>query len=79
MTRGEDNAVQFYINGELDSHHEPESGFNDPHFLHIITLGARTQGRGTYQNWFTGAQKCSAPRLRPALSPPLRLRKMQGS
>ena len=55
VTRGEDNAVQFYINGELDSHHEPESGFNDPHFLHIITLGARTQGRGTYQDWFTGA------------------------
>ena len=54
VTRGEDNAVQFYINGELDSHHEPEDGFNDPHFMHVLTFGARTQGNGRYQNWFTG-------------------------
>ena len=54
MTRGEDNAIQFYINGQLDSHHTPEEGFNDPHFQHILTFGARTQGIGTYQDWFSG-------------------------
>jgi hypothetical protein len=56
VTRGEDNAVMFYVNGELDSHHNPEAGFNDPHIQHILTFGARTNwhGRPVYQDWFAG-------------------------
>jgi hypothetical protein len=61
VSRGEDNAVQFYINGQLDSHHTPEDGFNDPHFQHILTFGARTQGNGRYQDWFTGTLDVRAP------------------
>ena len=39
VTRGEDNAVMFYVNGQLDSHHTPETGFNDPHIQHQLTFG----------------------------------------
>lgn len=57
VTRGEDNAVMFYVNGELDSHHTPEVGFNDPHIQHMLTFGARTNWYGhrpVYQDWFAG-------------------------
>ena len=64
VTRGEDNAVMFYINGELDSHHNPELGFNDPHIEHILTFGARTNWRGygeggIFQDWFAGQLVCT--------------------
>ena len=57
VTRGEDNAVMFYVNGQLDSHHTPETGFNDPHIQHQLTFGARTNWGGGYahwQDWFAG-------------------------
>jgi hypothetical protein len=55
ITRGVDNAIMFYVNGQLDSHHTPELGFNDPHINHVLTFGCRTQGNGGYQTFFAGA------------------------